>query len=417
MIHIENKENCCGCGSCSQKCPRHCIRLIEDKEGFLYPHINKNACIDCGMCEKVCPVINPNEEKKPIKTLAAQNKNEYLRMKSSSGGIFISLAEYILQQKGAVVGAVFDKEWAVEHKIITDRKDIQQMMGSKYVQSRTGNTFSETEKLLKNGQQVLYTGTPCQITALKRFLRREYDNLLTVDFICHGVPSPAVWQDYLKELSGYNDILAAMGKKRRVSSLCDVCLITDVEFRNKSLLGWKKFCLVIKKYRTKNNNSTNKRDVIVADKHHNNLYMKAFIDNLILRPSCYACAAKSQKSGSDLTLADFWSVEKVLPQWHYDDKGTSILLVNTPKGSETLKAIESSALICNVSYGSVKQFNPAITTSARPHVNRTSFFNGYTNGKNSVHYLLIKNCFPPKDRIKLLAKLILKRFKPYYNQA
>ena len=129
MIHIENKENCCGCGSCSQKCPRHCIRLIEDKEGFLYPHINKDACIDCGMCEKVCPVINPNEEKKPIKTLAAQNKNECLRMKSSSGGIFISLAEYILQQKGAVVGAVFDKEWAVEHKIITDRKDIQQMMG------------------------------------------------------------------------------------------------------------------------------------------------------------------------------------------------------------------------------------------------------------------------------------------------
>jgi NAD-dependent dihydropyrimidine dehydrogenase PreA subunit len=417
MIHIEKKENCCGCGACSQKCPQHCIRLIEDKEGFLYPHINKDACIDCGVCEKVCPVINPNEEKEPIETLAAQNKNEYLRMKSSSGGIFISLAEYILQQKGAVVGAVFDKEWAVEHRIATNWRDIQRMMGSKYVQSRTGNTFSETEKLLKSGQQVLYTGSPCQIAALKRFLQKEYDNLFTVDFICHGVPSPAVWRDYLKELNGYNDVWAAMGKKSKVSSLCDVRLITNIEFRNKSLLGWEKFCLIIKKHDFKKSNGTNKQNVIIADKHHNNLYMKAFIDNLILRPSCYVCAAKSQKSGSDLTLADFWSVEKVLPQWHNDDKGTSILFVNTPKGSEALKAIESSILIYNVSYSSIKPFNPAITKSVCPHVNRASFFKGYTNGKNSVHQLLIKNCFLPKDRIKLLAKLILKRFKPYHSQA
>ena len=200
MIHIESKELCCGCNACFQVCPKHCISMNEDKEGFLYPCVDVNICIDCHLCEKVCPVINQKEHHTPVGVYAAKNKDEEARMKSSSGGVFILLAEKILSEKGVVFGARFDQNWEVVHDFAEDLKGVVEFQGSKYVQSRVGDSYKNAEEFLKQGKRVLFTGTPCQVAGLRLFLRKEYENLLTVDFVCHGVPSPKVWRMYLKEI-------------------------------------------------------------------------------------------------------------------------------------------------------------------------------------------------------------------------
>ena len=183
-----------------QCCSRHCISMHEDNEGFLYPIVDKEACIDCGLCEKVCPVIHQGEPTEPLSSYIAINPNEEIRLKSSSGGIFTLLAEKIIADGGVVFGARFDKNWNVVHAWTDTIVGLAPFRGSKYVQSRIGNTYKETKEFLQQGRKVLFSGTPCQVAGLKKYLRKEYDNLLTVDFICHGVPSPGVWRRYLSEL-------------------------------------------------------------------------------------------------------------------------------------------------------------------------------------------------------------------------
>lgn len=216
MIHIIDKSKCCGCNACVQRCPKQCIAMQVDEEGFLYPVVDQSVCIDCGLCEKVCPVINLNEPRQPLQVLAAKNRNEEQRLRSSSGGIFILLAEHIIKQGGVVFGARFDKNWEVEHAYAETLEELEPLMRSKYVQSRIGNTYKEAEQFLKQGRQVLFVGTPCLIAGLKKFLRKEYENLLAVDFICHGVPSPGVWRRYLEEIksersedAGKNTVLSS----------------------------------------------------------------------------------------------------------------------------------------------------------------------------------------------------------------
>lgn len=403
MIHIDKKENCCGCGACAQKCPQHCISLIEDTEGFLYPNVDINACINCNLCEKVCPIINQNSEREPLNVVGALNNNDSQRTNSSSGGVFILLAKHVLNNGGFVAGAVFDERWEVKHCISQNIDDVYKMMGSKYVQSRTEDTYEKTRALLKQGVLVLYSGSPCQIAGLKRYLQKEYENLITVDFICHGVPSPLVWRDYLKESDIKNIIYSALGIRKKKCKILESPLINNIEFRNKTLRGWINYSLLI--------NGDSK--ILVSDKCHDNIYMKAFLDNLILRPSCYDCPAKLLKSGSDITLADFWSVEKILPQWKNDDKGTSLLLINTEKGNNILNAINNHIHMNCVSLDSVKQYNSAITESASLHQYRDSFFKEYASGKFSVNYLIVKSCYNSRDRVKLLIKSVLKYCKLY----
>ena len=200
MINIIDKKNCCGCNACVQHCPKSCVTMQEDEEGFLYPIVDQEACIDCGLCEKVCPVLNQGEERKPLQVYAANNPNEEIRMQSSSGGVFTLLAETIIQEGGVVFGARFNDDWEVIHDYTETKEELAAFRGSKYVQSRIGDSYCQAEQFLKKGRKVLFTGTPCQIAGLNLFLRKEYGNLLTVDFICHGVPSPGVWKSYLEEL-------------------------------------------------------------------------------------------------------------------------------------------------------------------------------------------------------------------------
>lgn len=216
MISVIEKNNCCGCSACEQKCPKKCITMMEDEEGFFYPHVNKVKCIECGLCEKVCPVINVGENEQKITAYAAYVNDKNVRMKSSSGGMFTLFAQKILNENGVVFGAAFDQNFMVHHIYIESEENLSKQQGSKYLQSRIENTYRETEQYLNSGRKVLFTGTACQIAGLKQFLMKEYDNLYTVDVLCHGVPSSKLWKHYLEyqeECYGSSVKQAFLGRK------------------------------------------------------------------------------------------------------------------------------------------------------------------------------------------------------------
>lgn len=319
MIDIKEKKNCCGCEACVQRCPKSCITMREDNEGFLYPEIDKDICIDCGLCEKVCPVINQAEERKPLAVYAAKHKDEQIRMASSSGGAFTAIAESVIDEGGVVFGAKFNQDWDVVHSYTETKEGLGAFRGSKYVQSRIGESYKEAEGFLKAGRKVLFSGTPCQIAGLKRFLRKEYDNLLTVDFICHGVPSPGVWREYLKEETARqcgekNSVLQRPIHERNA-------LIEGISFRDKRL-GWKKYSFTLT-FSTINESGA-KKSVLLSEPQNKNIFLRGFLADLYLRPSCHACPSKSFKSGSDITIGDFWGIQNVMPEID-DDKGVSVL--------------------------------------------------------------------------------------------
>lgn len=328
MIEIKDKSQCCGCNACVQRCPKQCIAMCEDEEGFLYPEVDEAICIDCGLCENVCPVINQADARIPLQVYAAKNTDEKIRMHSSSGGVFSILAEQTIKQGGVVFGARFDENWEVKHDYTETIDGVSVFRGSKYVQSKTGDTFKQAEQFLKQNRKVLFSGTPCQIVALKRYLKKEYENLLLVDFICHGVPSPGVWRKYLKQ------VIALTCDKNTVSSHLKLllsernALVEGISFRDKRL-GWQKYSFSLTLSTT--DESGNKNTVSLSESLNENLFMRGFLANLYLRPSCYACPANKGKSGSDITLGDYWGISSLMPDYD-DDKGISAISVNTEKG-------------------------------------------------------------------------------------
>lgn len=320
MINLQDKKDCCGCHACSNVCPKQCISMQADEQGFLYPVVDTELCVDCRLCEKVCPIINQSEDKKPIKVFAAKNKNEEVRRKSSSGGVFTLLAEYVLNNGGVVFGAKFDENWNVVHSWTDTRDGIAAFRGSKYVQSTIGNTYREAKDFLTQGRKVLFSGTPCQIAGLKKYLRADYDNLLTVEVLCHGTPSPKVWNSYLEF---------------RCSNKCenDISKISDISFRDKTN-GWKQFGFKIS-YSLANLEKTN----IELTPFKEDIYMKGFLRNIYLRPSCYSCPARKGKSEADISLGDYWGIEKIHPEFD-DDKGCNLVLINTSIGENYFEQIE-----------------------------------------------------------------------------
>lgn len=365
MINIIDKHNCCGCAACVQICPKQCISFNEDRQGFCYPSVDKQICVDCGLCEKACPVLNQEEAKKPLKVYAAKNPNEEIRMKSSSGGVFTMLAEAVIDQGGVVFGAKFDEYWEVKHDYAETKEGLAPFRGSKYVQSRIGKTYQQVKAFLNSDRKVLFTGTPCQIAGLKRFLNKEYANLFTVDVVCHGVPSPLVWRTYLNEYAiNSTDVL---GDKLTYSSLDRDIVITDCSFREKST-GWKKYSFLLRgKYSHLADGRSDKmyydknQDVIfINETVEENLFMQIFLHDLSLRPSCYKCPAKSCKSGSDFTIADFWGIENYYPELD-DDKGVSLLLINNYKKNQLLESL--SLDLINVNYELALTSNPSLQNS------------------------------------------------------
>ena len=366
MINIVNKKDCCGCEACVQRCPRHCISLHEDEERFLYPRVDTSACIGCGLCEKVCPVINRGDEHEPVASYAAKNPNEDVRMSSSSGGIFSALAEEVLSDGGVVFGAMFDRDWNVVHGYVESKEELGRLRGSKYVQSHIGDSYKQAEEFLKQGRKVLFSGTSCHIAGLRHFLRKDYDNLLAIDVICHGAPSPGVWRRYLKEAVARqcdpkNTVLPRPISGRDAH-------IEGISFRDKTL-GWKKFSFALVLSTT--NGSGEKFSFCSRIPVNENLFLRGFLADLYLRPSCYACPLKCGKSGSDMTLGDFWGLQDVFPELD-DDKGMKALLVNSVRGKEMLG--KAGVILYPTDYEKVLRSNPALERSVTLPSKRLQFY-------------------------------------------
>lgn len=385
MIKITEKSECCGCNACVQRCPKQCISMKEDEQGFLYPFVDTTSCIDCGLCEKVCPILNPFDTKEPLQVLAAKNKNEDQRLKSSSGGTFILLAEHIIKQGGVVFGARFDTNWEVEHCYAETIEELESLMRSKYVQSKIGNTYKEAEQFLKNGRKVMFVGTSCQIAGLKRFLRKEYDNLLAVDFICHGVPSPGIWRKYLEEIKSSRS--EAAGKNTVLSlSLKSVPVITGINFREKQQggYGWKKFGFVVQ---AKSPSKGDKNSVLLSSIFNENIFMKGFLANLYLRPSCYKCKAKNGAANSDITIADYWGIQKSHPEFD-DDKGVSVIFIHSDKGKSILYKLSPSVDYIETSFAEATCSNQSYLHGVNIPAKYSHFWNTFEYTK-SVHSAVI----------------------------
>ena len=382
MIKIKYKKNCCGCSACVQRCPKHCISLSEDSEGVLYPSVDELTCIDCGLCEKVCPILNPQEKIQPQEVLAVKNPNEEERMASSSGGVFLPLAREVISQCGVVFGAVYDEQWEVHHVSAEKIEDVYLMMGSKYLQSRIENTYQEVEQFLKQGREVMFVGSPCQIAGLRTFLRnKEYPNLLAVDFLCHGVPSPGVWRRYLAETYGGYEAKkqsrrqATTGKNTvLLSSLNAKSPIGDIKFRDKTGSGWKKFRFVV---RQKSASKADQNSVLSSDTHYENPFMRGFLSDIYLRPSCYECKCKNGENHSDLTIGDYWAA-RITDQDFDDDKGLGLVLVNTAKGKTYFDKL--GMVVRESTLEKAHLCNGGFNEHTHAHPKRAKFYELYLSG-------------------------------------
>lgn len=343
--HICDSNLCSGCGACASACPKQCIDMMPDSEGFLYPRMDMSVCIDCGKCRKVCPVANKQSDDGKIPPVyAAMHKNESVRLNSSSGGLFTAFAEQIIADGGVVFGAAFDKDFKVVHTYTETVAGLAQFRGSKYVQSEIGDAYIRAKAFLESGRKVLFTGTPCQIGGLYAYLNREYDNLITQDFICHGVPSPKIWDKYVK----YRESVAA-SKTRRIF------------FRHKNY-GWKRFSVQFEF-----TNCTEYIQVLTED-----LYMRGFLAHLFLRPACRECSFKNVHRQSDITLADFWGVEKLYPDKN-DDKGLSLVMLHNSKGQALFDRVRQEVEFWEVDFAEAIRENTSMVKSVSSARQREAF--------------------------------------------
>ena len=298
---INQGINCTGCNACMQICPVNAIEMVENNEGFLYPKVDEVKCIQCGKCNRHCHLNHPNRKECQSDAYAAIANDTELLKNSTSGGVFISLAAWFIAHQGAVVGCVYDENLYPHHQIAYDMETVQKMQGSKYVESDLGNIYEQTEKLLKQEQYVLFSGTGCQVAGLKAFLNREYDNLFALDFVCHGVPSRKLFMNHISYI----------GKQDR---------ITDYVFRSKKEKDWGEL-----HFRYMCESGKHK-----AGMYYEDFYYRHFLGASGYRESCYQCKYANTERISDLTMGDYWGVEKIHPELPLK-QGVSAILANTEK--------------------------------------------------------------------------------------
>lgn len=337
MIQLADKRKCTGCTACECVCPKACISMMADQGGFLYPVINTDACVECKRCMRACPIL----EKRKVQTehtlaYAAYTKDSGLRMDSSSGGIFSEIAGEILDRHGVIYGAAFDKDFGVIHKCIESKSDLKEIRGAKYVQSDLDHCFKAIKCQLIDNRLVLFSGTPCQVSGLRSYLGKEYDNLICIDFVCHGVPSPMVWKKYLAY---------------RAEKDCQGNLPEQIHFRCKDS-GWSRYAYSMEfLYRN---------DVRYLRRNGEDEFLELFVKNYILRESCSQCKEKGYARKSDITLGDFWGIWDIIPEMD-DNRGTSLVLVHSSKGKEMLKEIGSRIQVKEVTLMQAGQQNEMIT--------------------------------------------------------
>lgn len=347
MIEIElvKRDKCSGCTACANVCPKNCIKMLPDDEGFLYPKIDSLVCTECGLCQKVCPV-DKIEKHLPLSTYALKSKNDEIRLKSTSGAVFETLSKYVLNNGGVVFGCKFNEDLIAEHDYIEYYEGLDAFRGAKYVQSRLNNSFKNVKSFLEQGRWVLFSGTPCQIAGLDFYLNKEYDKLIKCDLVCHSVPSPNALKAYIKEIEETNN------KK-----------VSKIWFRNKELNGWTKSNLKI----------IFEDDTVYKEPLVNTAFMQGFNRGLYNRPSCANCSYKDFKNVSDITIADYWGIEKVAEDFA-DNIGVSLVFINSLKGRKIFEEIKENLVFIETKIEESVLENPYIITSSLPHKNRSEFF-------------------------------------------
>ena len=342
---IGNK--CTGCEACANICPKGCISMVENVEGFLFPKIDSAKCVGCDLCEKACPVLNPipiHKTHEDVRVYALIHKNDEVRSHSSSGGAFSAIAEYVLEQGGVVFGAAFDENFDVRHICVDSQEELYKLRGSKYVQSRIGDTYQQAKEHLKQGRLVFFTGTACQTSGLLGYLGRDYENLITQDLICHGVPSPLAWRKYIELY------------QRRAKSEVEHIFFRDKKF------GWHDWHVYVRFKNGENYYKNQQSDMMVS----------AFLTGSCSRKSCYDCPFKQKYRLADLTLADYWGIERIAPELD-DDKGISSIYVNSPKAQKLLEAISDQVILRQMDLDTAVAHNLAMVESERLTRDRDGF--------------------------------------------
>ena len=373
-IDLLNKHyKCTGCRMCAQICPVKAIDMKENEDGFFEPIINKEKCIKCSLCFKRCPQLNDVEIGEKInspKVFAVKNKNVEEQKNSSSGGVFSVLARYVLENNGAVYGACFDEKLKLEHIRIDKQESLYKLRGSKYLQSNTKNTFELVKNDLNNGVRVLYVGTPCQIAGLKNYLGKDYEDLLLVDLVCHGVPSQKLFDKYITWL-----------EKRNKSK------VINYDFRNKEKSIWELG------YVPKVSFENGKTKYIYGN---SDMYITSFLNGNTLMESCYSCKYTKKERVSDITIGDFWGVNKIYPEL-YDEKGISIVLTNTIEGKKAIDSIKSDLYIKKIEMEKIiKYAQPLCKTIERPQ-NRDTYISFIMEELNKNK---VSNVFKMREAIK-----------------
>ncbi len=337
MIKLADRDACTGCSACAAACPQQCIELLPDQDGFWYPSVVRpDLCVNCQQCARACPVLSretPAEQ--AVQAYAAYSLDRAVRLASSSGGVFSELAMEILNQGGIVYGAAYDEAFRVCHMGISSAEDLQRLRGAKYAQSSLGNTFTEIRDRLRKGQAVLFSGTPCQAAGLKSFLGREDENLLCVDFVCHGVPAPGAWEAYLQN---------------RCSEDNQGTLPESVNLRSKES-GWSRY-----QY---SNRIQYQDGRFFSEPSGENLYMKLFVGNYILRRSCGQCRFKGYSRVSDITLGDFWGIWDIAPDMD-DNGGTSLVLLHSERGNRMFEQVRGRLKTRKVTLEEAGRQNPSL---------------------------------------------------------
>lgn len=381
MKEVVSKNLCTGCTACASICPKSAITMIKEKDGFKYPQIEQSRCIDCGLCVKTCPIINTKQNIALNQCYVGYAKSEDVKKNASSGGIFHLIANYVLENSGIVIGAAFDKKNKLKHIAIESKQELEKLKGSKYLQSDLNDIFIYIKENIKN-RLILFVGVPCQVAGLKAYLKKDYENLICIDLICHGVPSPKLFDKYIEELE-----------------LIQNDKLVDYKFRDKST-GWDTY-----------SNKAIFKESNITELQNKNQYMRLFLSDVALRESCYNCKFKLDNKYSDITLGDFWGVKNYYPEM-YNKNGVSAIILNTSKGINIFDTIKNNVDYKKCKLEEIISGNPSLIKSAQYTSKRRKFFNDletlsiseltrkYAKRKNNIIKMMI---------IKILIKLGIKK--------
>ncbi len=384
MPNLVEKKQCCGCAACANKCSKSAIEMKPDDTGFLFPVINKELCVECGLCEKACPALNPaKRDNNYLKTFIVQHKNEQIRYQSTSGGAFTAIAEKVIDEGGVVFGASISKDFDVQHIFVESKDELIKFRNSKYVQSKIGRAYKDTLSFLKEGRLVCFSGTPCQLNGLHKFLGKDYDNLISVDVCCRSVPSPLVFQKYVdfkrKQIEDAN--LLVFRDKKRGYSYCTLAWYKN-EFNKEKGLS---------EYRRSSESDE---------------WLRLFLGGYCDRNSCYSCKYQSTQRISDFTLWDCWETRSLAPEWN-DNKGTTNVAVWTEKGLKFFEKLDGAIRF--------REFDPQKAqrglernSTLKPSKNREQFFKD-ANELSSEDFIKKYVPFTIKVKLKMVGRYVIWR--------